>query len=117
MITPSPLTIPGLEIFPKINFGTDLTPQLAEIYHKAFALFSGFDYRGLISDLKTVAIILSVVFGVILVWVFIKIGDLYKDRLKDAIGGAVEGLTPPPEAVTAYDNRWTAPPIASFNLS
>ena len=105
-MTPSPLTIPGLESSPKINFGTDLMPQLADVYHKTLALVSGFDYRGLVSDFKTIAIILSVIFGVILVWIMIKIGDLYKNKVKDAIENAVEGLTPPPEAVTAYDNRW-----------
>lgn len=102
----SPLTIPGLTDSPKINFGADLTPQLAQIFDGTLKYLNGFDYRGLITDLKTIAIILSIVFGTILVWIFIKMGDLYKNKLKETIKGAVEGLTPPPEAVTAYDNRW-----------
>ena len=98
----APLTIPGLKDSPKINFGTDVTPQLADIYDKASNYISGYDYSGLVTDIKTVAIILSVIFGVILVWVVIKMGDLYKAKVREV----VEGLTPPPEAVTAYDNRW-----------
>lgn len=103
---PSPFTIPGLKDSPQINFGTDLSPYLAQVYDGAFKYLQGFDYRGLITDLKTIAIILSVIFGAILVWIIIKMGDLYKNKVKEAIAGAVEGLTPPPEAVTAYDNRW-----------
>ena len=105
-MTPSPLTIPGLETSPQINFGTDLTPQLEKFYYAALGQLNGFDYRGLVTDIKTVAIILSVIFGAILVWIMIKMGDLYKNKLKEAIEGAVEGLTPPSETVTAYDNRW-----------
>jgi hypothetical protein len=105
---PSPLTItiPVLTDSSQSNFGADLTPQLADIYDQAFKYFSGYDYSGLVTDIKTIAIILSVIFGVILVWVVIKMGDLYKNKVKDVIEGAIGGLTPPPEAVTAYDNRW-----------
>ena len=105
-MTPSPLTIPGLTNSPQINFGTDLSPQLAQVYDGALKYLNGFHLGGLIADLKTIAIILSVIFGTILVWIMIKIGDLYKNKVKEAIEGAVESLAPPPEAVTAYDNRW-----------
>ncbi|OGN04434.1 MAG: hypothetical protein A2831_01040 [Candidatus Yanofskybacteria bacterium RIFCSPHIGHO2_01_FULL_44_17] len=95
MITPSPLTIPGLE-----------SPQVEEFYYAALGYLNGFDFSGIVSDVKTIAIIVSVILGTILVWIMIKMGDLYKNKLKEAIDGAVEGLTPPAEAVTAYDNRW-----------
>ena len=45
---------------------------------------SGYDYTGLVTDIKTIAIILSVIFK-ILVWIVIKMGDLYKNKVKDAI--------------------------------
>lgn len=101
-MTQQPLTIPGLPNSPKINFGTDLTPQLTDIYDKTFKYIQSFNYHGLLIDLKTIAIILSIIFGAILIWITIKMGDLYKKEVKEIIGE----LNPPAEAVTAYDNRW-----------
>lgn len=97
---------PELSGVPQIKIGVDFSPQLAEIYDKTLALANGFDYRGLISDIKTIAIIVSVILAATLVWIIIKIGDLYKNKLKEAVGEAVGSLTPPPQVVTAYDNRW-----------
>lgn len=101
-MTQTPFPVPDLKNLPEINFGTDLTPQLAQVFNGTLEYLNGFDYRGLTINLKTIAIILSVIFGTILVWLVIKMGDLYKAKIKEVM----EVLTPPPEAITAYDNRW-----------
>lgn len=99
-------TILGLTSSSKVNSGKDPSFQLAQIFDGAIKYAQGFDYGSFITDLKTIAIIITVIFSAILVWIMIKMGDLYKNKVKDAIEGAVEGLTPPSEVVTAYDNRW-----------
>lgn len=96
------LITPALITSPEIKSGADLGQQLAQIYDGVLKYTNGFNYDGIISDVKTVAVILSLILGVILVWITIKMSDLYKAKIKETI----EGLTPPPEAVTAYDNRW-----------
>ncbi|MEK7151300.1 MAG: hypothetical protein AAB784_01105 [Patescibacteria group bacterium] len=105
-MTPSPFIIPGLETSPQINFGTDLAPQFAQVFDGVLKYFQTVNYVELVASFKTISIIASVVFGVILIWIIIKSGDLYKNKVKDAVKGSVESLTPPPAVVTAYDNRW-----------
>ena len=79
-----------------------MSPQLAQVYDNALKFVKNFDYQPLIVDIKTVAIILSVIFGTILVWVIIKVRSLYKEKIKEI----TEEFSPPAEAQTAYNSRW-----------
>ncbi|MBI2063336.1 MAG: hypothetical protein HYT61_03845 [Candidatus Yanofskybacteria bacterium] len=84
--------------------GTDVSPQLAQIFDTALNFLSNFDYHGLIVDIKTVAIILTVIFGTIFVIVIRKLWTL--GTLKEELVGIKGEFNLPVEAVTAYDNRW-----------
>ena len=100
MTTPS--TIVALSDQPA-HFNADLSPLLAQIYDGVFEYLQTVNYRSLLVDIKTVAIILSIVFGAIFVWiVFFKIRELYQPNLKEVLAG----VNPPPEAPTAYSARW-----------
>ncbi len=95
-------TISGFVSLPKIDFGADLSPQLAQIYGDATGFLRGYDFNVWVADIKVIAIILSVVFGVIFAIIFYKSRKLVQEEFAELKGG----LNPPEEAITAYDNRW-----------
>lgn len=84
--------------------GTDTSTQLAQIFDAIYKFFKSFDYQGLIVDVKTVAIILTVIFGTLFVLVVRKIWSL--GTLKQELNKLEGELNPPPEASTAYNARW-----------
>jgi len=94
--------IPGLENQPKIYFGIDLSPQLAQIYRFIVDYFKGQEFFGLIASLKGIFTILTIIFGAIVVVIMIKMSNLIKEEVAEIKAE----LKPPKEAVTPYDNRW-----------
>ncbi|HEY4506699.1 MAG TPA: hypothetical protein VJH71_00850 [Candidatus Paceibacterota bacterium] len=105
-MTPEPLTIPGLKNSPEVYHGADFTPQLAQVYEKFRDFLLKIDYQSVVSDIRLIAVILSFVFAGLLIWIMIKMSDLYKKKIVEEIKQNIESLTPPAEAVTAYDRRW-----------
>jgi hypothetical protein len=95
-------TIPGVTDMPKLDFGADLSSLFAQIYSISFDYFRGPDFANLVTSLKTVSAILTIVFGAILAIITIKMGGLIKEEVVEL---ATE-LNPPKEAVSPYDNRW-----------
>ena len=103
------MPLPTLQPFlsgnnPKLIFNPAASKHLAQIYDDSFNFFKNFDYHGLVVDLKTISIILSVIFGTILFVVMRKLWNL--GTLKEELAELKGELAPPKEAVTAYDNRW-----------
>jgi hypothetical protein len=94
--------IPGLESQPKIYFGIDLSPQLAQLYRFTVDYFKGPEFFSLITSLKKILTILTIVFGAIVVVIMIKMGNLIKEEVAEIKAE----LKPPKEAATPYDNRW-----------
>ena len=94
--------IPGLENQPKIYFGIDLSPQLAQIYRFIVDYFKGQEFFGLIASLKGIFTILTIIFGAIVIVIMIKMSNLIKEEVAEIKAE----LKPPKEAVTPYDNRW-----------
>lgn len=95
-------TIPDLVKDTKFVFGGDVSPQLAQIYDGAYKFLLEFDYQNLISDLKTIAIIATVILVAIMAWIIVKIGGLYKNQAVEL----VKEINPPAEVQTAYNSRW-----------
>jgi len=73
------------------------------------------NYRALFEYLKDVLILITIIFGVIFVIIVFKLRGLIKQRLQET----KEEISPPAEAITAYDNRWTEIKnhVLSFNES
>ena len=95
-------TIPGLTSQPKINYGTDLSPLLAQSYDAIAKYFQSPEFFNLFGTVKTVLMILSIIFAAILVVIIIKMGSLIKEEVTEL----KEGLMPPEETTSAQDNRW-----------
>ena len=103
MIMPMEIpTIPGLTNQPKINYGNDLSPLLAQSYDAIAKYFQSPEFFNLFGTVKTVLMILSIIFAVILVIIIIKMGNLIKEEVIELKAG----LVPPEEAAGASDNRW-----------
>ncbi len=96
------ISVLGLPGSPEVKFATDYIPQVAAIYNSSINYIKNFNYQGLISDIRIVAIILSIIFGAIFVWVSRKISVLYKTQVRELVGE----FNPPAEVQTAYNNRW-----------
>ncbi|MBI2063463.1 MAG: ComEC family competence protein [Candidatus Yanofskybacteria bacterium] len=94
------ITIQNLTSQPAI--GTN--PQLAQIYDGVFKYFQDINYQALLVDIKTIFIILSVIFGTLFVIVVRKIWSL--GTLKQEFNKLGGEFNPPPEAPTAYNARW-----------
>jgi hypothetical protein len=94
--------IPGLENQPKIYFGIDLSPQLAQSYRFIVDYFKGPEFVNLTAYLKTISIILTLIFGAVVAVIMIKMSNLIKEEITEIKAE----LNPPKEAVTPYDNRW-----------
>jgi len=86
----------------QINFGAGLEAQMIQAYESVLKFFKDFNYQVLTGDLKTIAILLSIIFGVMFVLVLFKMRDLITEKVVELEREAA----PPAEAVTAYDNRW-----------
>ncbi|MBI2669709.1 MAG: hypothetical protein HYX20_00980 [Candidatus Yanofskybacteria bacterium] len=84
--------------------GADVSPQLAQIYSGVFKYLQNIDYQAIIVDIKTIAIILTVIFGTLFVLVVRKIWSL--GTLKQELNKLGGEFNPPPEASTAYNARW-----------
>ncbi len=95
-------TIPGLTNQPKINYGNDLSPLLAQSYDAVAKYFHSPEFFGLFGTIKTVLMVLSIIFAAILVMVAIKMRNLIKEKAAEL----KTELAPPGEAVGASDNRW-----------
>ncbi len=95
-------TIPGFTNQPKINYGTDLSPLLAQSYDAIAKYFQSPEFFNLFGTIKTILMILSIIFAAILVIIIIKMGSLIKEEVTEL----KEGLMPPEEATNAQDNRW-----------
>lgn len=91
-----PLEVPTIDL--------SYNPQLAQIYDAVFKYLNNFDYRSLIVDIKTIMVILSVIFGTLFVLVVRKIWSL--GTLREELAQLKGELNPPAMAKTAYDNRW-----------
>lgn len=85
-----------------VNFGVDLSPQLAQLYNFTLDYFKSPDFANLVASLKTISAILTIVFGAIVAVIMIKMGGLIKEEITELKAE----LNPPKEAVTPYDNRW-----------
>ncbi|MEX1063947.1 MAG: hypothetical protein WED06_01255 [Candidatus Paceibacterota bacterium] len=94
--------IPGLTEQPNIDFGTDASPFLAQIYEKALDYFQNLDYVALVSNVKVVGIILTIIFAIVFIIILYKMRGLIREEITEFKAE----LNPPEEAVTAYDNRW-----------
>lgn len=94
--------VPGLQAQPKINFGTDATPELNKFYNGVFDFFKNSHYTTLVSDLKIAAFIVSVICGLILIFILYKMRGLVKEEFLELKGE----LKPPSEAGSAFDARW-----------
>ncbi len=95
-------TIPGLTNQPQIKYGTDLSPLLAQSYDAVAKYFHSPEFFNLFGTVKTVLMILSIIFAAILVIIVIKMGSLIKEEITELKAG----LVPPKEATGASDNRW-----------
>ncbi|MEX2052865.1 MAG: hypothetical protein WD898_01405 [Candidatus Paceibacterota bacterium] len=94
--------IPGLTEQPNIDFGTDASPFLAQIYEKVLDYFQNLDYVALVSNVKVVGIILTIIFAIVFIIILYKMRGLIREEITEFKAE----LNPPEEAVTAYDNRW-----------
>ena len=95
-------TIPGLTNQPQIKFGSDLSPLLAQSYDAVAKYFHSPEFFGLFGTVKTVLMVLSIIFAAILVIIVIKMGSLIKEEITELKAG----LVPPKETAGASDNRW-----------
>ncbi len=95
-------TIPGITNQPQIKYGTDLSPLFAQAYDAIAKYFQSPEFFNLFGTVKTVLMILSIIFAAILVVIVIKMRGLIKERIVEL----KTELAPPGEAVSAYDNRW-----------
>jgi hypothetical protein len=93
---------PLLKNKPEMHFGTDLSPQIAQLYGFIADYFKNFEFARLAAFLKMVSVILTIVLGAIIVLIMIKMSDLIKEELTEL----KTEINPPKEAVTPYDNRW-----------
>src|SRR3989344_2079440 len=84
--------------------GADVSPQLAQIYDGVFKYLQDINLQALLVDIKTIAIILTVIFGTLFVLVVRKIWSL--GTLKQELNKLDGELNPPLEAPTAYNARW-----------
>ena len=95
-------TIPGLTNQPQIKYGSDLGPLLAQSYDAIAKYFQSPEFFNLFGTVKTVLMILSIIFAAILVIIVIKMGSLIKEEIAELKAE----LAPPEEAASTYDNRW-----------
>lgn len=95
-------TIPGFTNQPQINYGADLSPLFAQSYDAIAKYFQSPEFFNLFGTVKTVLMILSIIFAAILVIIIIKMGSLIKEEVTELKAE----LAPPKETVTAHDNRW-----------
>ena len=94
------ITIQNLTSQPAIG----ANPQLAQIYDGVFKYFQNINYQALLVDIKTIFIILTVIFGTLFVMVVRRIWSL--GALKQEFNKLGGEFNPPPEAPTAYNARW-----------
>ena len=97
------LSVINLNNSPQI-IGADISPQLAQIYSGVFKYIRDINFQALLVDIKTVAIILTVIFGALFVLVVRKIWSL--GTLKQELNKLESEINPPPETSTAYNARW-----------
>lgn len=76
--------------------------QIVAAAGTVFETVKEFDYPIWLDRFKTVMIFIGVIFGVFLGILIFKIRFLFKERLREL----KEEITPPREAVSAYDVRW-----------
>ena len=95
-------TIPGLTNQPEINYGNDLSPLFAQIYDTIAKYFQSPEFFNVFGTVKTVLMILSIIFAAILLMIIIKMGGLIKEEITELKAG----LNLPEEAASAQDNRW-----------
>jgi len=94
----------------EISSGTD---TIDKFVLAAIGFFKELDYPVFLSYLKSSLVLISMIFGVILIIIIIKIRILMKGQ----IPSIKDEISPPKEAVDAYDNRWTEikSHVMSFN--
>lgn len=95
-------TIPGLINQPKINYGTNLGPLFAQAYDAIAKYFQSPAFFNWFGTVKEVLMILTIIFGAILVIIMIKMGSLIKEEVTELKAE----LNLPEEVAGASDNRW-----------
>lgn len=86
----------------RIPFGVDVSGQARDIFTKYADYFKNFNFQPIISDLHTIAIILTIIFGAIFIIILFKMGGLIKEKVSELEGE----INLPSEVPTAQENRW-----------
>lgn len=84
--------------------GVDASPQLAQIYDGVFRYLQDINLQALLVDIKTIFIILTIIFGTLFVIVVRKIWSL--GGLKQELNKLEGEFNPPFATPTAYNARW-----------
>ncbi len=85
-------------------FNPNLNKQFARAYDGFFQYFTNFNYHRLITDIKTISLILTLILLALFVWIMRRLWNL--GTLKEELAEVKGEVVPPQVAVTAYDNRW-----------
>ncbi|PJE50549.1 MAG: hypothetical protein COV29_04040 [Candidatus Yanofskybacteria bacterium CG10_big_fil_rev_8_21_14_0_10_36_16] len=90
------------------NVGPNLGPAIAQIATRAFDFVQNFDYVGLLSTLRFISYIFTVIFVLILGYILYKVSQLSSKGTGSSmpLEGIKDELSPPQPAQSAYDARW-----------
>lgn len=90
---------------PKVDLKLDTMPLLGQAYDAAnqgVDFIRKYDYAGIIDTIKLIGVVLSLISLAIFVVVIYK----YRKLLKEGLSEIKKDISPPAEAVSAYDLRW-----------
>lgn len=90
---------------PRVDLRLDTAPFLGQAYNAAnqsFDFLKKYDYAGIIDTIKLIGVILTLISLAIFVIVIYK----YRKLLKEGLSEIKKEISPPAEAVSAYDLRW-----------
>jgi hypothetical protein len=86
----------------RIPFGTDISGPTQNIFTNIANYFKNFDFQSLVSNLHTIGIVLTIIFGIVFIIIIFKMRGLIAEKVSE-----IEGeISPPTDRPTASDNRW-----------
>jgi len=118
MALPTPTIYSPAETVNKASdniLNNDIAPVTAQFITNTIDNVRNFDFAQTLSILKITAISTTIIFIILLVWIFSKIQRLIKMRAQQF----AESLSPPKVATSAYDKRWEEIKrhVNSFNIA
>ena len=83
-------------------YNPDLGPQLGQIFSRSMDFVNSFNYVGLISTIKTVFIVVTIIFGFLLAYIIYKMQLMIRKNLEEKLAS----VSPPEKAISSYNARW-----------